>query len=129
MGSDFVRILDYKTGNVGTLSLDEKKDFYLNNDFSKKEVFQLLCYGYLYLKNNPDNKNLKLAICSFKDLNKSFQYVRKDDGDLDKNDFKCFETFLVNIFKQIFDKNIDFVKTDNRDNCRYCLYRFLCLRS
>ena len=137
MRDNKVTILDYKTGKVDAGNLKCKKDKMeeIFTDSKYSQLFQLLCYAYLY-QNDKENALLKTAevqcgIIAFQELykqNEAYIYYAEIEKDkvLTAEILQLFEEHLKQIFSSILDVNSAFIQTDNEDNCKYCDYKGVC---
>ena len=131
------RIVDYKTGNAKKefKSLDEL--FITNINRRKKAIFQLFYYGVL-LENMADysNKEIQPAIYDVKSMyDKKFEpYLKFKDGKelitINSSNFNAllvdYKVILKEIIENIFNKDIAFSQTEEKDNCKYCPYQAIC---
>jgi CRISPR/Cas system-associated exonuclease Cas4 (RecB family) len=124
------RIIDYKTGG------DSKKIKDLENLFSseKKErndaVFQLLFYSLLLKNKVNDDKPIVPGLMNIREINnKKFTInisIGKNKIDNINNYLKDFEILLSKKLSEIYDKNLPFTETEDKDNCKFCAYKNLC---
>jgi len=128
--SEFVRIIDYKTGNVlqNELKLSEADLLLTDSRFAKS--MQLLIYALLYMKEHPENqKPLKVGIISLRNQAKGFMNLNYEGNDvLNPQDLLSFEKILSRLILEIFDTELPFKQTKNEDNCLYCDYKEICGR-
>lgn len=123
-----IRIIDYKTGNVGKLNI---KGDLQDTDFVKnKEVFQLLFYAYLLKEEMLAEKNFKLGIYPFKNLSDKLNFVKIGNEEILTLDMLDeFEKILSSLMNDIFDPDVPFTQTDDEKMCKYCLHKNICERS
>lgn len=119
-----IRILDYKTGNVNIKKSASMEDIFKSSDH--KILFQAHFYAYLYWKENPE-KEISLGIYPIKKLNEGILYL-KDQSAVLQEDFFVFEEHLKNLLKDLFNKDIPFVQTVQKEHCQYCSYKGICNR-
>jgi len=132
-----VTILDYKTGKVEEKKLrckaKEVEEIFTNPDYS--QLFQLLCYAYLYQNSDAPSlvptTEIQCGIIAFQELykqNDSYIYYAEIDKEkvLTNEILQEFEEHLKLLFSAILDKEITFHQTNNSDNCEYCDYRTIC---
>jgi len=129
---DIYRVIDYKTGKVGSNELTfDSFDELLQEDGNKEKSFQLLCYSWLYANNSNAEKILP-SIISFRKISEGLFKIKNpeiDKGVIDKSYINEFENSVLKlIFEEIFDKNTPFQLTKNIDNCDYCPYKTICDR-
>jgi len=131
------RIVDYKTGNAKKefKSLDE---LFINNiNRRKKAIFQLFFYGIL-LENIADysGKKIQPAIYDVKNMyDKKFDpYLKFKEGKdiitINNSNFNAllndYKVTLKEIIEDIFNKDIAFSQTEEKDNCKFCPYQAIC---
>lgn len=125
-----VRIVDYKTGKVEqkNLTLDEPE--LLLTDINYAKSLQLLIYALLFKNENPDySQTLKTGIISLRNQMKGFMSLFLKGNDyLNTSDIQYFESLLIVLFKEIFDKDVSFVQTTKEENCVFCKYKEICGR-
>jgi len=128
--SEFVRIIDYKTGNVlqNELNLAEPDLLLSEPKFAKS--LQLMVYALLYMKEHPENeKPLKAGIISLRNQAKGFMGVSYEGNDiLSVQNINAFEEILSALIHEIFDKELPFEQTENEENCLYCSFKEVCGR-
>lgn len=123
-----ILIVDYKTGGKKfprTLAISN-----VNQDMPKpanKDYFQAGFYMYLYkLVKNEDANAGMFYVARENDLTK---VLPDETGDAVKNDFiNNYKEFLNEKLHEIFNKDINFEKTADTDNCKYCAMNSLCYR-
>jgi hypothetical protein len=133
-----VTILDYKTGKVNAAKLKcNVADFdAILNDPTNTQLFQLLCYAYLYQNTKETSlvstNELQCGIIAFQELYKQndnyIQYVKIDKEPLLTKDILLrFENYLKQLLASILDDENQFCQTDDREkNCVYCDYQGIC---
>jgi CRISPR/Cas system-associated exonuclease Cas4 (RecB family) len=137
MRDNKVTILDYKTGKVEEKKLrckaNDFEDIFSDPDYS--QLFQLLCYAYLYQHSNHPSlvptTEIQCGIVAFQEL-----YKQNDSyiffGEIEKEKIfthsflLLFEEHLKQIFSSIINENIPFTQTSEYDNCKYCDYKNIC---
>jgi CRISPR/Cas system-associated exonuclease Cas4 (RecB family) len=137
MRDNKVTILDYKTGKVEPTKLKCKTEDLeeIITDSKYAQLFQLLCYAYLY-QNAQENNLLKTAevqcgIIAFQELykqNEEYIYYAEiaQEKILTAEILQLFEERLKQIFYSILDEKAAFVQTKNEENCKYCDYKSVC---
>ncbi len=121
-----IRILDYKTGFVGSSDLNAKEleEVFQNPQYAKS--LQLLVYTYLYRKQHPDLRQVvESELISFRKMETSFKvkYLQ-----IDNTTESEFEQHLTNLLSEIYNPHLPFEQTDVVDNCRNCEYKDICRR-
>ncbi len=112
------RILDYKTGNISSLSLKNMEPGDYKAFESKKEALQLLCYQLI-----SGEKNTRLGIISFRKLNDGIKYLHGDE-----KTYSLAEQTLEALFSEIFDEHKPFIQTEDESKCGMCDFKDLCGR-
>jgi CRISPR/Cas system-associated exonuclease Cas4 (RecB family) len=127
---DIYRIIDYKTSDSqlkkpqkNQTKEDYFESFITNSKYN--DTFQAFYYSYLFYKTNSDVK-VNPALYIVKRASEGMQFLK--DNYLTGEDIKTFEEKLLKLFKDLFNKEIDFTQTEDEDNCRYCEFRNLCYR-
>jgi len=139
MRDNKITILDYKTGKVETKKLRCKAEeiSFLFTDSDFQQLFQLLCYAYLYQndKRNYLSKtdDIQCGIIAFQELykqNEDYIYYAEIDKEriLNGKVLQLFEDHLKALFSDILDETTPFTHTHNQDNCNYCEYSGICNR-
>ncbi len=137
LGDETLRIIDYKTGKIGSLKIDTGKGKTFEELLSgqeavnKKEAFQLLFYRYL-MKSKKGNKydgEYRLGIYPFKKINDDLQFLEVDKNDIIGDGYiEQFEGVLAGIFRELFDVRIPFSQTHEEKHCHHCPYKNICTR-
>ena len=52
--------------------------------------------------------------------------IGKDKVDAVNDYLNEFEKILSEKLREIFDKNLPFIETEDKDNCKFCAYKNLC---
>lgn len=126
-----LRILDYKTGNVSSLSFKsiaglfdtEKKD-------PKKEILQALVYALILADETGENE-VKPVIYSLRKLfdEKFSPEIRFENAGFSLSEIKneLIENLKI-LLAEIFSANITFRQTQFPEHCKYCAYSKICMR-
>jgi len=127
------RLIDYKTGKVETKDLKINQwDELLENPETEKS-FQLLCYSWLFFKENNKADDLLPSIISFRNPSRGLlkmQHPSSADGMVNHDVIKEFEeNVLKPIFQELYDPETPFRQTENEENCKYCPFTVLCKRN
>ncbi len=104
-----LRIIDYKTGKVEPKNVKVVDWEELITDYDKSKAFQLLCYAYLYSKEN-NALVLQAGIYSFKNLGQGFQPFINNDITITPDILDTFEKYLKKLILEICDLKIPFVE-------------------
>ncbi|MBQ3619797.1 MAG: PD-(D/E)XK nuclease family protein, partial [Bacteroidales bacterium] len=133
------RIGDYKSGTVKKADLilefeqfntDEQQ--YSPEKISDK-MFQVLYYAWLYWRTNKPQR-IEAGIYPLQDTKNFFIQARikaQERGGDDTISFsdthmQLFEKYVISLFADLFDQNVDFVQNPTNDNCKYCTFANLC---
>ncbi|WP_340114092.1 PD-(D/E)XK nuclease family protein [Maribellus mangrovi] len=125
------RVLDYKTGNVSSLSfrlVDELFDRDAKNP--KKEILQALVYCWGLAKENQ-GATIQPAIYGLRKL-----FESKFEWEVKMNRSKVafdeiaedFEEELTGLVGEIYSAENSFAQTEYLDKCKYCAYNGICRR-
>lgn len=120
------RIIDYKTGKIGSLNLESVEE-----SADHREAFQLFFYrSLLKSRLDDDSQPYRLGIYPFKRIYEELQFVTVAKSDIISQDLvTAFEGVLVKIFQQLFDEDTPFTQTRDEEQCRYCPYVNICTRT
>lgn len=125
------RIIDYKTGNVGSLSFKSVEElFERDQKHPKKEILQALIYTWA-LSETGDKNHYQPGIYGLRKLfDDNFKpMVRYNGSDFSFEELKSeFLENLKMLVAEIFSPNNTFYQTPHTDNCKYCPYRQICQR-
>ena len=137
MRDNKVTILDYKTGKVEAKKLQckaEKFDtIFTTSDYP--QLFQLLCYAYLYQNSNHpaliQTAEIQCGIIAFQELyQQNSQYIHYAEIDkeqiLTNELLQGFEVQLKLLFTAILDEKTAFSQTNDTKNCEFCDYKTIC---
>lgn len=125
------RIIDYKTGKVENkdLKIDLISNLQIKDEPGK--LLQVLTYALMYsdMQTNPPQE-LVSGIIS---LRKSSSYLIRTDidksGSIDKALLSSFRDELKSIIGSIFDSEIPFNQTIDRETCNLCAFNGICNRT
>jgi hypothetical protein len=139
MRDNKVTILDYKTGKVEDTNLNCKaikfEDIFTDPKYA--QLFQLLCYAYLYQNNKSQNlvqtTDIQCGIIAFKELykqNEEYIYYAAIEKEkiLSFGILQMFEEQLKKLFLSMINKETAFCQTGEVENCKYCDYKAICNR-
>ncbi len=125
-----VRVIDYKTGRIGSseLSFREWDEPFTNSDKSKN--FQLLCYAWMYHKMHPEESYIEPGIISTRTPAKGSQTMKHPGGKgiLQPQHLAEAEDALKQLISEILNPAQDFTQTRDLDRCKYCNFMVLCGR-
>ncbi|MDD4225607.1 MAG: PD-(D/E)XK nuclease family protein [Mariniphaga sp.] len=127
-----LRILDYKTGNVESLSFKDLEDlFERDTEKPKKEILQTLAYCLVFSKSTGETCDLQPAIYSLRKLfDENFSPIIKQNNKevifrVIENEF---QDLLVDLIVEIFSDTGYYVQTVHLQHCKYCPYHKICQR-
>jgi hypothetical protein len=124
--------LDYKTGNVDSLSFQAIEDLFISGlEQPRKEILQALIYCWIYQDCNDGNEEVMPAIyCLRKFFNENFSpNIRHDKQDLFFGPIKeDFENELGRLLGSVFMGGTDFDQTSHVKHCQFCPYQKICQR-
>ncbi|MGM9842209.1 MAG: PD-(D/E)XK nuclease family protein [Candidatus Limisoma sp.] len=139
-----LRIVDYKSGNDEIALSNIDTAFCGDNNY--KGIFQVLLYGHLYNLVEGRKDAIQPAIYKFRTMypepGKSFGLYRKGKiKDVKLNpqvkDYHCvmadnvddsaeFYNKFINTLNEIFNPNVPFKQTQNKNHCSFCPFKDLC---
>lgn len=138
---DEIRIIDYKTGEVGSLQFEEVKDLF---DASLKDkrsdyALQTMLYAWLYLRNNTPQEGMRIVpyIASLRSFysDEPLKGLIREEGrtKIPVDDYvplndefeQALRDFLENT---LFSKDVKFEQTQDSKTCAYCAFVELCGR-
>lgn len=125
-----VRIIDYKTGSIYDNDVVIKKNATCLNDLTEKSL-QLLIYKFLYSKNNVNirNEDIQPGIFALRKMsNGLFSLSCNSEHYSDVNMSDNCEDDFKNLFKEIMNRDIPFVQTEDESNCKHCDFLEICKR-
>lgn len=120
-------IIDYKTGQFS-----KQKGFNVSEDYESiftdpkyKEYFQAYFYAYNYLLNEKE-QSVKAAIYPLKKINEGLVYLAEEP--LSLTNISVYEENLIKLIEEIFNSEVCFSQTDDKDRCRFCPFISICYR-
>ena len=127
------RVIDYKTGRIGSLNIKSAEEFTAQlsgqEAVNRKEVFQLFFYRYLLKLSGQNDGEYRLGIYPFKKMYDELKFVSVDKSDVIADTLVTrFEEILGNIFRELFSLGVPFKQTEEEKNCQYCPYQGICNR-
>lgn len=131
---NITRIIDYKTGKVQPSELRIKEWEDLADGEKKEKVFQVMLYAWLFSRKQkgtagPVNAGIiSLPVLSHGFMKFELKESSSDPGDIDEDKLEAFETYLVGLLGEVFDRETPFVQTENRQTCRICDFKNICGR-
>lgn len=124
-----IRIVDYKTGNSKGRVRDIPSLF---TGKGQHDALQALLYGWLYHRNHETGKTLMPGLYYFRNIyNNDFDYrllTRKNSSITLAAVKDELEENLQSTLQELFNPEVPFAQTDDKDACRYCPYASICRR-
>ncbi|MBE2255270.1 MAG: PD-(D/E)XK nuclease family protein [Ignavibacteria bacterium] len=122
-----IRILDYKTGEIKFCNADKYEKLFDTNEHNAQ--FQLYLYALIF-NNSITNLKPENLITGAYSLRSGDNGIFLADESYNDNEMKVrFENYLREKFVEIYDVTKPFVKTEKKENCKYCNYIDNCLRN
>ena len=119
-------IYDYKSGTESAINISSQNDFFT---VKNAKSIQLLMYAYLYEKSMLNVDTLYSGIIWLRSVKGKFDLLEIDIvANLNDANFDFFETNLLQLIDMMFDEKIPITKTDDCNNCKFCLYTGICGR-
>ncbi|MDD4109013.1 MAG: PD-(D/E)XK nuclease family protein [Prolixibacteraceae bacterium] len=132
MVNGYLRVLDYKTGYVDSLSFKEVAELFVRDSRKpRKEILQALLYSYILKDNLGDDYIYQPVIYSLRrvfgdkfapEIKLGSEYV---DIQLIESEFN---EYLKELVSEIFSSETKFHQTSDERYCRYCPYSRICMR-
>jgi len=135
-GNKRIRVLDYKTGKVPSIKIREIDELFSNENVGKKHsdyYLQAMLYSIIVRNSSqydPDNIPVSPALLFIQQSGSedydpilSFDKEKIDDAKKYEADFR---DNLQRVITEIFEPNVPFKPTDNKDICNGCIYKQLC---
>lgn len=134
VGSDWY-IIDYKSGTADKKNVTLTDWELLKSDTQLNMAFQLLFYGYLLWKYEKASVSARAGLLPLKKMAQGLLElnISQDDNNnanqiISQDTLVQFEDTLNQILTDIFNPELPFVQTENRENCKNCPYINLCGR-
>ena len=129
---DILRVIDYKSSIKGSDKFEFSGFDELFSDKKYDKILQLFLYAWMVYKNNlAQPSEIKPCIIPFKKFEKEARFiVQKGRIPLvfTKELLNEFEEKLIEFIRGIFNEQITFSQTDDRDVCEFCSYNAICNR-
>ncbi|MBN1987673.1 MAG: PD-(D/E)XK nuclease family protein, partial [Prolixibacteraceae bacterium] len=127
-----LRILDYKTGNVESLSFRNFEELFEKDvKKHKKEILQALIYTFVLRREKSDEEEFQPVIYS---LRKLFDENYSPEISWGKSEFSFremedeFTALLKELVQEILSPENIFTQTPHVEKCQYCSYNKICQR-
>jgi CRISPR/Cas system-associated exonuclease Cas4 (RecB family) len=127
-----LRILDYKTGNVESLSFRNFEELFEKDvKKHKKEILQALIYTFVLRREKSDEEEFHPVIYS---LRKLFDENYSPEISWGKSEFlfremeEEFAELLKELVQEILSPENVFTQTPHVEKCQYCPYNKICQR-
>lgn len=135
-GSDRLRIVDYKTGTDSHTFATVPRLFHpISSDGNVKGIFQLMLYALLYGNSNKSvSPNTPIALSIYRTAQLPYLEFRTTvmQGDRPIYDhtpyMKEFRQLLEQELTELFDPNIPYEQTADKNKCTFCDFKQLCGR-
>jgi CRISPR/Cas system-associated exonuclease Cas4 (RecB family) len=130
---NIVRVIDYKTGK-DDLAFPGVAALFERAPRRNKAAFQTLLYSLLYRKNNSFTNETQLTpglMNRMNLFNDGFTFGLIHNGAYLKDATPMlpeFEAELTNLLDEIFDPEVPFDQTENKEACQYCQFAQICYR-
>jgi CRISPR/Cas system-associated exonuclease Cas4 (RecB family) len=126
-----MRIIDYKTGNVGSLAFKEVEELFRKVEKSpKKEILQALIYSVV-VQDCTSEIAIKPAIFSLRKLffDNFDPTIKMDKTELVISAIKEeFTEKLKMLLTEIYSSTGNYQQTPHLEHCKYCAYNTICQR-
>lgn len=122
--NDLYRIVDYKTGNISSVSMTNFYEDILEDrskDFTKQ--FQVMFYAYMLWKTGDlEGQNVQSGLISFRNFTKGYQALKNGRKLYSPfEDMERFEGLLIEILQEILLGNKEFSHPEAiKDGCYFC---------
>lgn len=126
------RIIDYKTGGDIKKVKDLDSIFSLERKDRNNAIFQLLFYSLLLNEKKQNSLPILPGLLNIREMSsKKFKInieIQKEIIEDVNRYLKEFEILLSNKISEIFDKEKQFIQTEDSEICKYCSYKNLCFK-
>ncbi len=124
------RVVDYKTGKISSLNI-ENSIWNDGVDWRKHpDVFQLMLYSLLLSESGLLQDKFKLSIYPFRDFSSGILDVSLGGITvIEEKKIEKFKSGLKGILENIFSPVNKFSQTEDKKVCMYCSYRYICDRN
>ncbi len=126
--SNLIRVIDYKTGSIKENVLSGIDFEALFTDVKYDKAVQLLSYVWLMKADLPSHE-IQSAIIALRNVNNPYVFFDSaPDRPISDERVQQFENGLTDLFSELFNENIPFSQTLDKQNCQYCPYATVCLK-
>lgn len=130
--SGIIQIADYKTSKKSTIPiLTEETWDTLTSDPKYSKSVQLLVYAWLYYRMKGEYVPVRSGIYWLREKDKNLDTVRlnKTDDILDADSIQKFEEKLMDVLSEMLNPEISFIKTVDKERCKFCDFKNICERN
>ena len=135
-GNKRIRVLDYKTGKVPSVKIREIDELFSNENVGKKHsdyYLQAMLYSIIVRNSSqydPDNIPVSPALLFIQqsgseDYDPILSFDKEKIDDAKKYEAE-FRDNLQQVITEIFEPQVPFQPTENKDICGNCIYKQLC---
>lgn len=128
VNNNHVRIIDYKSGKSNHTCKDLAEIMSSRLKIKSKPIFQTLLYSLLYKQKY--GVSVEPALYHARDiLSESYipQITIGGSQIIDYNEIESeFTEHLKSLLQELFNKDIAFHQTENRDSCKFCNFNTIC---
>ena len=125
------RVLDYKTGFVKLNKTGYELQKILDDKKGTLNIpFQLMMYSWLYMESSPLGEIPDSAVWALRNAENPIIPIRMaKETEVANEDIEVFKSGVLDLVKEMFNKELPFEQTENEVNCTYCPYReSICMR-
>ncbi|NQU85650.1 MAG: PD-(D/E)XK nuclease family protein, partial [Mariniphaga sp.] len=130
---EILRVIDYKTGNVKSMTFSDVELLFDGKlKEQKKEAFQAMLYSLIIYKKNLAGEEIRPGIYALRKLfAENFNpYFKKGRKEIEfKDEVKHFEENINLLLNEIFSEDNIFSQTENTERCKLCPYKIICHRN
>jgi CRISPR/Cas system-associated exonuclease Cas4 (RecB family) len=130
-----LRVIDYKTGNFQPRPLASLDAIFLQDSLAQHSDYylQAMLYSCLVRRSteyNPQNMAVSPALlfiqhAAQENFDPVLYFGKERIADVEPH-MASFENLLANVIDEIYNPDLPFAPTADRDRCRTCIYRQLC---
>lgn len=125
-----LRFIDYKTGSDTIELKGDLENLFTTGNYDA--IFQLLVYCEAYAAMVDPSVDIQPVIYSFNEMLSRHEIANISIKGMELISYRqftqAFRPMLIELFEEIFDKDIPFIQTEDIDKCKYCQFTTLCNR-